>query len=273
MGDNDLTNVLVGYANTSVDLPSGDIETGTEKNVKVVIKNNSDVEVTIKIGVRGGLPTNAVEDIILEEGEYRITEVMDEVVNVGGSDAYRKSIINSLSYTTLGLTENSTWEEITKAINDGFDEAFLYSPGNEHWFTTGGWVGSVSGNAALTFTKNNEKMYWYANPNSNTGTSGSFKMNKYIDFTPYSTLNVTGYFKRTTPNTASCSHFTSHIIRLVNESGTVVKTLQTLGPNETLRDPVWDVSDVNQKVMFEVYTSQVVSGYNNTIEITRMWLE
>lgn len=178
-------------------------------------------------------------------------------------------MITALQYTALLLNENSTWDDVVKEIHDGFDISIFYSSNNEHWFTTGGWDGGVSGNVSLTFTKDG-KIYWFANPGSNTGTTGWLRFNKCIDFTPYTKLYVKGYFKRVNYNVAS---WVSQTIQLINSSGNVVKTLYSLGSNETLTDPVFDVSDVNVPVYFKVSTSQVVSGYNNTIEITKMWAE
>lgn len=81
--DDDLTNVLVGYSNDSVDLPSGEIDAKDSKSITIVLENNSSNEVSIEIGVRGGLINNPVEDIILEEGENRVVNALEGVAEIG----------------------------------------------------------------------------------------------------------------------------------------------------------------------------------------------
>ena len=69
----DLTNVIVGYASYSSHLPSGDLAVGESKQVSLILKNNGDSEVTVFVGVKGGYQNNSVEDILLGNGEIRIT--------------------------------------------------------------------------------------------------------------------------------------------------------------------------------------------------------
>ena len=69
----DLTNVIVGYASYSSNLPSGDLMVGESKQVSLILKNNGDSEATLFIGVKGGYQNNSVEDILLGNGEIRIT--------------------------------------------------------------------------------------------------------------------------------------------------------------------------------------------------------
>ena len=69
----DLTNVIVGYASYSSNLPSGDLTVGESKQVSLILQNNGDKEVTLFIGVKGGYQNNSVEDILLGNGEIRIT--------------------------------------------------------------------------------------------------------------------------------------------------------------------------------------------------------
>jgi len=80
---NDLTGVSVGYSQDSTDLPSGEIEGKGVRNITIVLENNSSNEVSIEIGVRGGLVNNSVEDIVLEEGENRIVNVLESVSDDG----------------------------------------------------------------------------------------------------------------------------------------------------------------------------------------------
>ena len=69
----DLTNVIVGYASYSSNLPSGDLAVGESKQVSLILQNNGDSEVTVFVGVKGGYQNNSVEDILLGDGEIRIT--------------------------------------------------------------------------------------------------------------------------------------------------------------------------------------------------------
>ena len=69
----DLTNVIVGYASYSSHLPSGDLTVGESKQVSLILQNNGDSEVTVFVGVKGGYQNNSVEDILLGNGEIRIT--------------------------------------------------------------------------------------------------------------------------------------------------------------------------------------------------------
>ena len=69
----DLTNVIVGYASYSSNLPSGSLAVGESKQVSLILQNNGDSEVTVFVGVKGGYQNNSVEDILLGDGEIRIT--------------------------------------------------------------------------------------------------------------------------------------------------------------------------------------------------------
>ena len=76
---NDLTNVIIGYASYSSNLPSGDLMIGESKQVSLILKNNGDSEATLFIGVKGGYQNNRVEDILLGNGEIRITNRIESV--------------------------------------------------------------------------------------------------------------------------------------------------------------------------------------------------
>ena len=56
-------------------LAKGQLESSTSKTVPIVIKNTSDSEITVEIGVRTGYATDSqgVDDIIYNEGEIPIT--------------------------------------------------------------------------------------------------------------------------------------------------------------------------------------------------------
>lgn len=76
--DDDLTDVLVGYANDSIDLPSGEIIAKGRKTIFIVLKNNSLNNISIELGVRGGLINKPIEDIILENNEYRVEKQINK---------------------------------------------------------------------------------------------------------------------------------------------------------------------------------------------------
>ena len=69
----DLTKVIVGYASYSEYLPSGDLGIKESKRIDLILQNSGEDPVTIFIGVKGGYQNNRVEDIILGNGEIRIT--------------------------------------------------------------------------------------------------------------------------------------------------------------------------------------------------------
>ena len=69
----DLTNVIVGYASYSSNLPSGSLAVGESKQISLILQNNGDSEITVFVGVKGGYQNNGVEDILLGNGEIRIT--------------------------------------------------------------------------------------------------------------------------------------------------------------------------------------------------------
>ena len=68
----DLTNVIVGYASYSSNLPSGSLAVGESKQISLILQNNGDSEITVFVGVKGGYQNNGVEDILLGNGEIRI---------------------------------------------------------------------------------------------------------------------------------------------------------------------------------------------------------
>jgi len=80
-----LTDILVGYASETSDLPYGDIEVGQTKNVIITLKNNSEKEVIIEIDVRGGLSSNTIDDINLKDGEFRINQPLDVIIETTGT--------------------------------------------------------------------------------------------------------------------------------------------------------------------------------------------
>ena len=69
----DLSQVIIGYASYSSNLPSGDLGVGESKQVSLILKNNGNSEVTVFVGVKGGYQNNSIEDILLGNGEIRIT--------------------------------------------------------------------------------------------------------------------------------------------------------------------------------------------------------
>ena len=102
---NDLGNVVIGYASYSSNLPSGDLMIGESKQVSLILKNNGDSEATLFIGVKGGYQNNSVEDIILGNGEIRITnrieseEVSEDMATPEDILAGKKAWVNGNQIT------------------------------------------------------------------------------------------------------------------------------------------------------------------------------
>ena len=102
---NDLENVIIGYASYSSNLPSGDLMIGESKQVSLILKNNGDSEATLFIGVKGGYQNNSVEDILLGNGEIRITnrieseEVAEDMATPEDILAGKKAWVNGNQIT------------------------------------------------------------------------------------------------------------------------------------------------------------------------------
>ena len=102
---NDLENVIIGYASYSSNLPSGDLMIGESKQVSLILKNNGDSEATLFIGVKGGYQNNSVEDILLGNGEIRITnrieseEVSEDMATPEDILAGKKAWVNGNQIT------------------------------------------------------------------------------------------------------------------------------------------------------------------------------
>ncbi len=70
-GENDFE---IGYVSSTVDMPSGTILKGESKIITIGIINNTSASITITLGVRGGLNTHEVQDILLLSEEERIDQ-------------------------------------------------------------------------------------------------------------------------------------------------------------------------------------------------------
>jgi len=98
----DLSSVSVGYSSESADLPYGDIDTKGSKAVLLTFKNDSVNSVEIEVGVKGGLSTNSIEDIILNDSEYRINqplEVVEKLTNVTSFTEIQSTSFNASNNT------------------------------------------------------------------------------------------------------------------------------------------------------------------------------
>ena len=117
--NDDLTDVVVGYSNKSTDLPYGDLAKNEEKYVTIIVQNNSDTEKTVYIDVRGGLPNNSVEDIILEDGEYRITEEIKTSISIEDIVLTKVDITTTIDFSQISSETNG--RGIYKYTEDGKD--------------------------------------------------------------------------------------------------------------------------------------------------------
>jgi len=124
--ENDLTDIVVGYSSATVDPPNGEMDANGTKKVTAVIQNNSGSPVTVTFGVKGGLVHNSIEDIILEENEYKLetvvyvktVDITIASVKVDGKEA--TSIPTSGTYTlsNYACEKGSTleWDTYKKRI-------------------------------------------------------------------------------------------------------------------------------------------------------------
>jgi len=148
---NDLTDVLVGYSSDSTDLPSGEIEARGSKIISIVLENNSSNDVSVEVGVRGGLNKNSVEDIILELGENRVVNPMDSIDNDIGLNCNDNNKIvqklENLSITTPG-TVALRFTDLNNIVGLSFYEKKSASFGRVSQF-------SISGNSmSLKYVNN-----------------------------------------------------------------------------------------------------------------------
>lgn len=100
------------------------------------------------------------------------------------SDKYKTQIINALTNSNMGLTEESTWEEIIEALNIAYPYEFNILPIANQYFGT--WTGSGS----ATFT--DDMMTVYAKTRNGTYGSSTYSSKKSIDLTNFKTLSIYG---------------------------------------------------------------------------------
>ena len=91
-------------------LAKGQLESGTSKTVPMVIKNTSDTDITVEIGVRTGYATESqgVDDIIYNAGEIPITSFQTS------EEAGNDSCTSTMDCTTECTSNyvNGEWKEV-----------------------------------------------------------------------------------------------------------------------------------------------------------------
>ena len=73
----DNSNVEIGYKEDSIDLPSGSINTGNKKKVRLIIKNKTNSSQTVTFGVKGVFSGTLSAGVNTENGKARITYLGD----------------------------------------------------------------------------------------------------------------------------------------------------------------------------------------------------
>ena len=143
-------------------LAKGQLESGTSKTVPMVIKNTSDSEITVEIGVRTGYATESqgVDDIIYKEGEIPITsfqtseeagndsctstktctnECIERIEN-GYKNTYCYCLENSIEYIPPAI------ETITNIYNTAPKTQVTNNGVNYNYATSVGMMEDIGGN-------------------------------------------------------------------------------------------------------------------------------
>ena len=124
--DNDLTDVVIAYLTSSVDITSGNIDAGGEKKITLGLQNNSSSDVVVTLGVRGGLVNNTVADIILKDGEVRLDQSIDELYDTSGcpilveAEPNKPELTSGMIAVTYNTTSNS-WVKADTTKTDWYD--------------------------------------------------------------------------------------------------------------------------------------------------------
>ena len=121
-----LDDIVVGYSSESTDLPYGEMSAKGEKTVTIVIQNNSSSDVTVTIGVAGGLNKYTVNDIVLKDGQFRITEEIEVAsfdiqlasVTIDGQKANSLPTSGTYELSNYTCSKGSTleWDTYKKSI-------------------------------------------------------------------------------------------------------------------------------------------------------------
>ena len=179
------------------DKPAGDWDESKVKEItikdKIEVLNDNLITIKDKIEVLN-------DNLIAESGQsfkftynadlgkygYIVTdgEGADTFCPFSDSDKYKTQIINALTNSNMGLTEESTWEEIIEALNIAYPYEFNILPIANKYFGT--WTGSGS----TTFT--DDMMTVYAKTRDGTYGSSTYSSKKSIDLTNFKTLSIYG---------------------------------------------------------------------------------
>ena len=115
--NDDLEGISVGYSGYSSNLPYGNLEENEEKEIIIIIENNSSKKKKIYIDVKSGLITNTVEDITLEDGEYRISNELNETVKILG----RNFTVDSTKIDFSSISSETNGRGVYKYKEDNAD--------------------------------------------------------------------------------------------------------------------------------------------------------
>ncbi len=120
---NNLEQVTIGYAAWSKSLPYGDIESGKEKVVTILVHNKSREDIFITIGTRGGFSYNRIEDIELKADETAIKNMISSCqthpVLGDNSGANVPELAKGMIPVVYSEKEKS-WE-VANTLNDWYD--------------------------------------------------------------------------------------------------------------------------------------------------------
>ena len=111
-----------------------------------MIENKSSSKVEVEIGVRSGLASNSIEDIILEAGEYRINQLIENTHYIDSSGANVPQLTSGMIAITYN-EKDKTW------VKANLGETW-YDYNNQIWAN------------AVTVTESTRDKYMKAEPNT-----------------------------------------------------------------------------------------------------------
>ena len=98
------SNIEVGYYYNTVNMPTGNINSSENRNITIVIRNNTNTSAQITFGVQGGLISN---NLVLESGRRHINTEMDAVYVAGLYDSNNNLLKNWNELEAIGLTKSA----------------------------------------------------------------------------------------------------------------------------------------------------------------------